>query len=78
MNHEVITSSISGNCNKILNWIKKFLEKLARPHVAKEDSLDAGNQAMAADAAREAEAQEWGDALIEDANPANAANEFRQ
>lgn len=46
--------------------------------MAKEDSLDAGNQAMAADAAREAEAQEWGDALIEDANPANAANEFRQ
>ena len=49
--------------------ISQFLENLARPHVLKEDSLDAGYQAMAADAAREAEAQAWGEALIQDAQP---------
>ena len=47
------------------------MENLARPYVLKEDSLDAGYQAMAADAAREAEAIEWCDALILDV--ANAA-----
>ena len=49
--------------------ISQFLEKLARPHVVKEDSLDAGYQAMAADATREADAQEWIEALIQDAHP---------
>ena len=49
--------------------ISQFLENLARPHVLKEDSLDAGYQAMAADAAREADAQAWGEALIQDAQP---------
>ena len=49
--------------------ISQFLENLARPHVLKEDSLDAGYQAMAADAAREAEAQAWSEALIHDTNP---------
>jgi hypothetical protein len=49
--------------------ISQFLEKLARPHVVKEDSLDAGYQAMASDSAREADAQEWSEALIQDANP---------
>ena len=34
-----------------------------------EDTLDAGYQAMAADTQREAEAQAWSDALIQDANP---------
>ena len=58
--------------------ISQFLEKLARPHVVKEDSLDAGYQAMAADAAREADAQEWSDALIQDANPANMTHESGQ
>lgn len=47
--------------------ISQFLENLARPHVLKEDSLDAGYQAMAADATREAEAQAWSEALIHDA-----------
>ena len=47
----------------------QFLENLARPHVLKEDSLDAGYQAMAADAAREAVAQAWSEALIQEVNP---------
>ena len=38
--------------------ISQFLEKLARPHAVKEDSLDAGYQAMAADATREVDALE--------------------
>ena len=46
--------------------ISQFLEDLARPHVLKEDSLDAGYRAMAADAAREADAGEWCDTLIRD------------
>ncbi len=52
--------------------ISQFLEGLARPYVLKEDSLDAGYQAMAADAAREAEAGAWCEALIMD-----VANEAR-
>ena len=52
--------------------ISQFLEGLARPYVVKEDSLDAGYQAMAADTAREAEASEWSDAIIVD-----VANEAR-
>ncbi len=52
--------------------ISQFLEGLARPYVVKEDSLDAGYQAMAADTAREAEASEWSDAIIVD-----VANETR-
>ena len=50
--------------------ISQFLENLARPHVLKDDTLDAGYQAMAADVQREAEAQAWSEALIQDANPA--------
>lgn len=46
--------------------ISQFLESLARPHVLKEDSLDAGYQAMAADKQREKEANEWCEALIID------------
>ncbi len=49
--------------------ISQFLEGLARPHVLKEDSMDAGYQAMAADTQREADAQAWSEALIQDANP---------
>ena len=49
--------------------ISQFLEGLARPHVLKEDSLDAGYQTMAADTQREAEAQTWSEALIQDASP---------
>lgn len=49
--------------------ISQFLEGLARPHVLKEDTLEAGYQAMAADTQREADAQAWSEALIQDANP---------
>ncbi len=47
--------------------ISQFIENLARPHVLKDD-LEAGYQAMAADAEREKEAHEWTDALIGDGN----------
>lgn len=49
--------------------ISQFLGSLARPHVLKKDTLDAGYQAMAADAAREAVAQAWSEALIQEVNP---------
>ncbi len=52
--------------------ISQFLESLARPHVMKENTLEAGYQAMAADKDRETEAGEWCDALNGD-----AANETR-
>jgi hypothetical protein len=45
--------------------ISRFLNDLARPHVVT-DGLAAGYAAMAADEAREAEAQEWVDALAGD------------
>jgi hypothetical protein len=46
--------------------ISRFLNDLARPHVVGRD-LAAGYAAMAADAAREAEAGGWGEGLIPDA-----------
>ena len=49
--------------------ISQFLEGLARPHVLTENSLDAGYMAMAADKTREADATEWSNALMQDANP---------
>ena len=45
--------------------ISRFLNDLARPLVVGQD-LRAGYTAMAADEAREAEAQEWSEALIVD------------
>ncbi len=45
--------------------ISQFIEKLIRPHVLEPD-LDAAYAQMAQDEAREAEAQEWSDALIGD------------
>lgn len=45
--------------------MSQFIEDLLRPHVMG-NSLDKGYQAMAADAAREAEALEWSNALIGD------------
>lgn len=45
--------------------ISRFLNDLARPHVTGQD-LSAGYAAMAADAAREAEAQAWSEALVTD------------
>ena len=45
--------------------MSQFIEDLVRPHVLG-SSLDEGYRAMAADAAREAEAQEWCNALAED------------
>ncbi|MET3106867.1 putative CopG family antitoxin [Oxalobacteraceae bacterium GrIS 2.11] len=46
--------------------ISQFLESLARPHVLKESTLDAGYRAMALDKQRENEASEWCNALIGD------------
>lgn len=46
--------------------ISRFLEDLARPHVVQENSLEAGYRAMAADVERQAEADEWITALIND------------
>lgn len=45
--------------------ISKFLEDLARPHVVKDDLLEA-YRAMAADTEREREAAEWCNGLIGD------------
>ena len=45
--------------------MSQFIEDLLRPHVL-DTSLDDGYKAMAADTAREAEAQEWGNALAKD------------
>ncbi len=45
--------------------ISRFLNDLARPHVVPPD-LAAGYAAMAADEAREAEADAWSEALIAD------------
>jgi len=45
--------------------ISKFIEKLVRPHVLKQN-LEAAYKDMAADREREAEADEWSEALIGD------------
>jgi hypothetical protein len=45
--------------------ISQFIEDLLRPHVM-DTALDEGYRAMAADTAREAEAQEWSNALAKD------------
>ena len=45
--------------------ISRFLESLARPHVVDAD-LEAAYRAMAADEAREADAEEWSESLIGD------------
>ena len=45
--------------------ISRFLNDLARPHVTQAD-LAAGYAAMAADEAREREAEAWAEALIGD------------
>lgn len=45
--------------------MSQFIEDLLRPLVL-DTSLDGGYRAMAADTAREAEAQEWGNALMVD------------
>ena len=45
--------------------ISRFLSNIARPHVVQGD-IAAGYTAMAADAQREAEAQEWTEALLND------------
>ena len=45
--------------------ISRFLEDLARPHVVSRD-LDAAYKEMAADGVREAEAEEWCEAMIGD------------
>ena len=45
--------------------ISQFIEDLVRPHVLNE-SLFAAYAEMAADETREAEAEEWSDALLSD------------
>jgi len=45
--------------------ISQFIEELIRPHVV-DTTLDEGYKAMARDQSREAEAQEWCNALIGD------------
>ncbi len=45
--------------------MSRFIEDLLRPHVL-DTSLDDGYRAMAVDAAREAQAQEWSNALAKD------------
>ena len=45
--------------------ISRFLNDLARPHVIGQD-LAAGYAAMAADEAREADAEDWSEALLHD------------
>lgn len=45
--------------------ISRFLESLARPHVVDSD-LEAAYREMAADEAREAEAEAWSEGLIGD------------
>lgn len=45
--------------------MSQFIEDLLRPHVM-DTALDEGYQAMAADQAREAEAQAWCNALARD------------
>lgn len=45
--------------------ISRFLENLARPHVVDAD-LEASYRDMASDEAREAEADEWAESLIDD------------
>jgi hypothetical protein len=45
--------------------ISQFIEDLVRPHVLDQD-LEAAYAEMAADEAREAEAEEWSDNLISD------------
>jgi predicted CopG family antitoxin len=48
--------------------ISRFLNDLARPHVVESDLLAAYRQ-MAQDEARESEAEEWIEGLIEDGAP---------
>ncbi|MEA2813620.1 MAG: hypothetical protein QOI93_1317 [Rhodospirillaceae bacterium] len=48
--------------------ISRFLNDLARPHVVDDDLLTAYRQ-MSEDRAREDEAQDWIEGLIEDAAP---------
>jgi hypothetical protein len=45
--------------------ISQFIEDLLRPHVM-DTALDEGYRAMAADTAREADAQEWSNAMAKD------------
>jgi hypothetical protein len=47
--------------------ISQFIEDLVRPHVLDQD-LEAAYAEMAADEAREADAEEWSDNLISDSS----------
>ncbi len=45
--------------------ISQFISDIVRPHVS-DNALDAGYRDMASDAAREGEASEWVEALVDD------------
>lgn len=47
--------------------ISRFIERIARPYLF-EDALEESYRAMAADTSREAEANEWVEALSSDIN----------
>jgi predicted CopG family antitoxin len=47
--------------------ISQFIEKLARPHVVRQD-IEASYREMASDQAREDEALEWSEGLIVDSS----------
>jgi len=63
-----IDEDVYAGLHKVIGrgHISQFLEGLARPYVLKEDSLEAGYLAMAADKTRESEAREWCNAIIKD------------
>lgn len=69
--HKRMTITLDADVYEGLNrtvgkgHMSQFIEGLLRPHVL-DTSLDAGYRAMAADNAREAEAQDWCNGLATD------------
>jgi predicted CopG family antitoxin len=63
-----IDEEVYAGLHKVIGrgHISQFFEKLARPFILKETSLEAGYKAMAADTEREVEANAWCNALIKD------------
>ena len=62
-----VEADVYDGLNKVIGRrrISRFLNDLARPHVVGQ-TLAAGYAAMAADEAREAEAEAWSEGLIAD------------
>lgn len=63
----IVDSEVYDGLHSIIgpSRISRFLNDLARPHVVSQD-LCAGHAAMAADEAREAEAEAWSEGLFSD------------